>query len=144
MNYYKGKFTPKNPNKYEGDPTQIYYRSSWELRVMNWFDNNPNVIGWSSEEIVVPYRCGTDNKIHRYFPDFKIKVRTSNGCIKTYLIEVKPYGQTEPPKFPGKQTRRYITESMTFIKNQSKWKAAEQYSKAMGWEFKIITEKDIF
>jgi hypothetical protein len=111
---------------------------------MNWFDNNPNVIGWSSEEIVVPYRCGTDNKLHRYFPDFKIKVRTSNGSIKIYLIEVKPHGQTEPPKFPGKQTKRYITESMTFIKNQSKWKAAIEYSNRMGWEFKIITEKDLF
>jgi len=143
MKYHQGKFTPVNPQKYDGDPTNIIYRSSWELRFMRWCDNTPNVISYSSEETIIPYRCGTDNRLHRYFVDFRIQVRSTNGSTKTYLVEVKPAGQTQPPKYPGKQTKRYITEAMTFIKNQSKWKAATEYCNDRGWEFKIITENDL-
>jgi hypothetical protein len=110
---------------------------------MRWCDLSANVLSYSSEETVIPYRCGTDNRLHRYFVDFKIKVRNKEEDIKVYLVEVKPSTQTVPPKFPGKQTKRYLTESMTFIKNQSKWKAATEYCKDRGWEFKIITEKEL-
>ena len=143
MKYHQGKFKPIHPDKYEGDPTNIIYRSSWELKFMRWCDLSANVLSYSSEETVIPYRCGTDNRLHRYFVDFKIKVRNKEEDIKVYLVEVKPSTQTVPPKFPGKQTKRYLTESMTFIKNQSKWKAATEYCKDRGWEFKIITEKEL-
>lgn len=143
MNYYKGKFTPNRPEKYTGDPTNIIYRSSWELRFMNWCDMSSNVLKWSSEETVIPYRCGTDNKLHRYFIDFKIQVRSKSGELKTYLVEVKPSAQTVPPQFPGRRTKRYLTEAMTFVKNQSKWQAAKQYCADRGWEFMIITEKEL-
>ena len=98
---------------------------------------------WRSEETIVPYRCPTDNKLHRYFVDFQIQVQQKDGVLKTYLIEVKPFKQTQPPEYPGRQTQRYITESMTFIKNQAKWKAASEYAKDRGWEFKIITENEL-
>lgn len=137
------KFTPKNKHKYEGNYGDIWARSSWEIKFMNWCDNNPAIINWSSEETVVPYICGTDNRPHRYFLDFKIKVKSKDGSIKTYLVEVKPFAQTQPPKYNGKQTKRYLNESMTFIKNQSKWKYAEKYCKDRGWYFRIITEKDL-
>jgi hypothetical protein len=140
--YYQGKYKPKFPEKYAGDPTDVIYRSSWELKFMNWCDSESAIIKWSSESTIIPYRCGTDNKLHRYFVDFKIQVKTKDG-VKTYLVEIKPLAQTMPPKFPGKQTKRYLTESMTFIKNQSKWNAAEQYCKDRGWEFMIITEKQL-
>ena len=143
MKYHQGKYNIKYPEKYSGDPTNIIYRSSWELRFMNWCDLNSSVIKWSSEETIIPYRCGTDNRLHRYFIDFKIQVKTKGGDSKTYLVEVKPSAQTKAPVFPGRQTKRYLTEAMTFIKNQSKWKAAEQYCLDRGWEFMIITEKEL-
>lgn len=141
--FHKRKFTPVFPEKYSGDPTNIIMRSSWETKFANWCDKNPSIVKWHSEETVVPYRCQTDNRIHRYFIDFKIQVKNTAGDIKTYLVEVKPSVQTQPPKFPGRRTQRYLTESMTFIKNQSKWKAATEYCKDRGWEFKIITEKEL-
>ena len=141
--FHKRKFTPTNPTKYTGDPTNIIMRSSWETKFANWCDHNPSVLKWSSEETVIPYRCETDDRIHRYFVDFKIQVRDKSGNGKTYLVEIKPYKQTIPPKYPGKQTKRYLEESFAFIKNQSKWRAAEQYAKERGWEFIKLTEHEL-
>jgi len=118
-------------------------RSSWETRFASWCDKNPAVVKWLSEETVVPYRCPTDDRIHRYFVDFQIQVKQKDGLLKTYLVEVKPFSQTQPPVYPGRQTQRYLTESMTFIKNQAKWKAATEYAKDRNWEFKIITEHEL-
>ena len=136
---YKGKYQPDNPKKYKGDPTNIIMRSSWETMFASWCDKNPSVVKWSSEETIIPYRCPTDNHIHRYFVDFKITVNTG----KTYLVEVKPYKQTQLPEYPGKRTQRYLIESLTFMKNQAKWEAATNYAKDRGWEFKIITEHEL-
>lgn len=141
--FHKRKFRPLNPEKYIGDPTNIIMRSSWETRFASWCDRNPDVIKWQSEETIVPYRCPTDNKIHRYFIDFRVQVSTKQGNLKTYLVEIKPDRQTKPPEFPGRQTKRYITESLTFIKNQAKWKAAKQYALDRGWEFIILTENHL-
>jgi hypothetical protein len=137
--FHKRKYTPIFPEKYAGDPTNIIMRSSWETMFASWCDKNPSVVKWSSEETIIPYRCPTDNHIHRYFVDFKITVNTG----KTYLVEVKPYEQTQLPEYPGKRTQRYLMESLTFMKNQAKWEAATNYAKDRGWEFKIITEHEL-
>jgi hypothetical protein len=71
---YKGTFLPKNPSKYNGNSKNIIYRSNWELRVMKYFDDHPNVIWWASEELPIPYVSPVDNKTHRYFPDFIVKI----------------------------------------------------------------------
>lgn len=141
--YIQGKFTPKNPRKYKGDPTNIKFRSSWELTMMNRLDTDPNVLEWSSEETIIPYRSPLDNKIHRYFPDFKVKVIDRDGKHKTYLMEVKPLKQTqEPKKTPtNKATKRYIHEVTTYLTNKAKWSAAESYCAKNGYEFLIITEQ---
>lgn len=141
--FHKRMYKPMFPEKYEGDHTQIVMRSSWETRFASWCDKNPSVIKWCSEETVVPYRCPTDGRVHRYFIDFKIKVRTKDNQLKTYLVEVKPAKQTQPPEFPGRQTKRYLTESLTFMKNQAKWKAAGEWCKDRGYEFVIITENEL-
>ena len=138
------KWKPKHPEKYKGNPTEIWARSSWEIVFFNWCDNNSSIIEWSSEELIIPYRCGTDQKIHRYFPDAVIKVKDQNNNIKTYIVEIKPFNQTLPPVSGKRKSKQYLIESMTFIKNQSKWNAAKQYCKDRGYEFKIITEKDLF
>ena len=95
---YQGIFRPKNPQKYIGDSNNIVYRSSWECRVMNWFDQNDDIISWASEELIVPYKSPIDNRFHRYFPDFIVKVKTRDGTMKTLMIEVKPKKQTIPPE----------------------------------------------
>lgn len=139
---YKGKYIPKNPEKYKGNPDNIIWRSTWEVRVMKQLDENPNVLWWGSEELFIRYYSPIDNKIHRYFPDFVVKVKKKDDTVMTYLLEVKPEAQTKPPK-QKKKTRRYLEESKTYIINQSKWKAATEFCKDHGWEFKILTEKDL-
>jgi hypothetical protein len=140
---YKGKFKPKNYQKYKGDPTNIVYRSLLERRFMVYCDEKPWVLEWSSEEIIVPYKSPIDNRWHRYFVDFWIKYRKSNNEIKTLLIEIKPDSQTRPPTKKDKVTRRFLTEVQTWGINQAKWKAASEYCLDRNWEFKILTEKDL-
>lgn len=142
--YKQGRFIPTNPKKYKGDPTIVFYRSGWEKRVMSWLDTNENVVSWSSEETVIPYISPVDNRRHRYFVDFYVEAIGKDGQLKTTLIEVKPDAQTREPKKPGRMTKRYITEVMTYGVNQAKWRAAEDYCKDRGWEFKVLTEKEIF
>jgi len=143
MKTYKGKFSPKNPQKYKGDPTNIVYRSLWELKVMKYLDGNNNILEWSSEELAIPYVCPTDNRWHRYFPDFTVKARKPDGSIQTMILEVKPKAQTIEPKVQSKRTRKYLTEVMTWGKNQSKWAAAQEYCADRGWKFQLITEDNL-
>lgn len=139
---YKGKYKPKFPEKYKGDPNNIIWRSTWEARVMKQLDENPNVLWWGSEELFIRYYNPLDNKIHRYFPDFVVKVKKKDDTTMTYLLEVKPEAQTKPPT-QKRKTKRYLEESKTYIINQSKWKAATEFCKDHGWQFKVLTEKDL-
>lgn len=139
---YKGWFTPKNPKKYKGDPANIVYRSSWELRVMKYLDENKNVIWWASEELPIPYRSPIDQQIHRYFPDFIARIRQVNGKEVTMILEVKPEKQTQMP-VQKRQTKKFLQEVATYAVNQEKWRAADLFCKEHGWQFKIITEKDL-
>ena len=72
---YSGKYKPKNPTKYTGDSSKVVYRSLWEKHCFKWCDNNPQVLKWSSEEVVIPYLWDVDKRYHRYFVDLKIKFR---------------------------------------------------------------------
>lgn len=144
MAYKQGFFRPQNPSKYKGDATQIVYRSGWELRLMSYFDMHEDVIWWSSEEKIIPYRSPVDNKIHRYFPDFLINIKNKEGKTETVMIEVKPKSQTKEPKRPSKVTKKYINEVFTYGVNQNKWKAAEEFCADRGWRFMIMTEEEIF
>tara|TARA_R110000868_G_scaffold229508_1_gene482605 strand:+ start:122 stop:559 length:438 start_codon:yes stop_codon:yes gene_type:complete len=140
---YKGKYSPKNPKKYRGDPTGIIYRSLWELKVMKYLDDNRNVLEWCSEEVAIPYISPVDNRPHRYFPDFIAVMLKPDGTTKTVMIEVKPKAQTKEPKIPTKKTRRYLTEVMTWGVNNAKWKAAQEYCLDRQWEFRLITEVEL-
>ena len=140
---YSGLFRPKNPKKYVGDPNNIVYRSSWECRVMDWLDRNRDIISWASEELIVPYISPVDNRVHRYFPDFLVKVRNKEGQLKTLMIEVKPKKQTQPPMQQRRITKQYITEVTTWGVNQAKWKAAEEFCADRKWSFQILTEDNL-
>jgi len=139
---YKGKFTPQNPQKYAGDATNIIWRSTWERKVMDWLDQSESVVYWSSEELAIKYFNPVDNKIHRYFPDFIVKVKKKNGTVMTHVVEVKPEYQTKQP-VRKRQTQKFINEYITYTINQSKWKAATEFCKDRGWEFRILTEKNL-
>tara|TARA_B100001057_G_scaffold477346_1_gene546433 strand:- start:427 stop:870 length:444 start_codon:yes stop_codon:yes gene_type:complete len=132
---YKGKYTIKNTKKYLGDPTKVVYRSLWERQAFKWCESNPRVKKWNSEEIVVPYKCKTDNKIHRYYVDLLVELDNKN----IILVEIKPKKETVPPQGKRK-TKRYVREVMTYVKNTSKWEAANQYAEHKGWKFQVWTE----
>ena len=123
---YKGRYKPVNPKKYRGDYSQVIYRSLWERKLMVYCDNNNAVLEWGSEEVIIPYRSPWDGRIDRYFPDFYMKVKQSNGTIKKFIIEVKP-------KYWYKDVENWGI-------NSAKWKSATEYCKDQNMEFKILTE----
>ena len=141
---YKGKYKPSYPKKYRGDHTNIIYRSLWERKFMRYCDLNENILEWGSEEIVVPYRSPVDNRYHRYFPDFYIKYKDNNGKIKKSIIEIKPYKQCIEPKVQKRKTKGYIYEVVEYAKNQAKWEAAKEWCLDHGYEFKVLTENELF
>ena len=140
---YKGKYRPSHPEKYKGNPMNIVYRSLWERKFMVYCDKNDSILEWASEEISIPYRSPVDNRVHRYFPDFYMKVKERGGKIKRYVIEVKPAKQTKPPVKPKRQTKGYIREAYEYAKNQAKWKMAREFCADRQWEFKVVTEKEL-
>lgn len=131
---YSGRYQVMNRNKYRGDPDKVVYRSMWEKYVFIWCDTNPQIKEWSSEEIIIPYYYDVDKKYHRYFPDLKIVTQE-----KTILVEIKPDKETKPPT-GQRRTKKYINESLTYVKNMNKWEAANEYCKDRKWEFQIWTE----
>ena len=141
---YKGRYFPTNPKKYRGNPNQIIYRSLWERKVMVYCDKNDAIIEWGSEEIIVPYLSPMDGRVHRYFPDFYMKVRQADGSTKKFIIEVKPKSQCKQPvKNPKRRTTKWFNEVKTFAINQAKWKSAREFCEDKGMEFKIFTEDHI-
>lgn len=141
--FLQGKYSPKFPEKYKGNPCEIYYRSSWERKFMVYCDTNEKILEWGSEEIFIWYKSPVDRKAHRYFPDFYIKVLESSGQIKKYLIEIKPKKQTAPPPKPQRQTKKYLYEAYEYAKNQAKWEAAREWCADRGYEFKVLTEIEL-
>jgi len=139
---YKGKFIPKNYSKYLGNVTNITYRSSYELKFMNWCDKNESVTGWVSEEIAIPYRNPMDNRIHKYFVDFYVEVTDKTGHKKAYLIEVKPKRFTKPPE-KRRKTKKYLQEVANYAVNEAKWKSAEIFCKEKNLTFMLVTEKEL-
>lgn len=139
-NTYKGKFLPKNIEKYKGDVRKITYRSSWEKYIMEFLDRNPHVARWSSETVVIPYFSNADGKRRRYFMDFYVQF--DDGAI--HLWEVKPFKETCPPPKPANNNvhnkKKFIDAIYAWQVNQDKWIAANKACKEKGWQFKIITE----
>jgi hypothetical protein len=141
-NFVQGIFKPKNPNKYIGS-TPVY-RSMMELKAFRYLDNNPNVLSWSSESVVIPYISPADGKMHRYFVDLVAKLKSKDGTIKKLLIEVKPEKQTLPPVDTGrKKQSTLIYERYQFAINSAKWQAAKSWCEQKGFTFIILNEKHL-
>lgn len=137
------KFTPKHPDKYVGDVDKIVCRSNLEYRYFKYFDENSSIIKYSSEEIVVPYLSPMDRKMHRYFPDFLIQIKTKSGQIKNVLIEIKPSVETVEPKKGKKKISTFMSEVATWQINSAKWAAAEIFAKKHNMDFIVLTEKHV-
>ena len=140
--YHQVHFHPRNPEKYIGDCGNIVYRSSWELKFMQWCDRSPNILRYGSEEFCVPYYNPVKQKVCRYFPDFIIEVLEDNKT-KKYVIEIKPKKQTIPPVKGNKQTKTFIHEVNTYVVNQAKWTAIQEWCADRMLEFKVITEQEL-
>ena len=134
----KSKYKPSYPDKYQGDSSNIICRSSWERKFCRYCDLNTNILQWGSEEFHIPYISPVDRRIHKYYPDFIIKVKESTGQVKTYVIEVKPKKQTKKPT-----SKSTLFECKTYAINQAKWKSAHEWCADRRIEFKIITEDEL-
>ena len=136
----------RHPEKYTGD-RPITMRSGWEISFCTkYLDINENILEWKSE-VPIKYICGTDGREHRYFIDFVVLARNKQNELITLLIEIKPFNQTIEPTIPKRKTASYYKAVQTYIKNQSKWKAANNLvegmqQKGQNIQFMLVTERD--
>lgn len=110
----------------------IIFRSSYERKLVTWFESNENVKYWGSECVKIPYMY-IDKCMHTYYPDYFVQM-TDGSYI---MIEVKPKSQTVKPKEDDNWAYN------TYIKNLCKWKAAKKYCEDRNIKFQILTEKTI-
>lgn len=89
---------------------KCYYRSSWELSLMQQLDTDDDVLDWESEFTTIPYQF--EGIHHVYIPDFRV---VRNGV--TQIIEVKPVSLRIIPK------------------NVAKRQAAQRYCAERGWAY---------
>lgn len=141
-NFRQGLFKPKNPQKYLGKGLPVY-RSGWELKFFRWCDDNPNVLEWASESVIIPYISPIDHKVHRYYTDGIIAIKEAEG-IKKYIIEIKPSKQTiKPENSSRKKLSTKIYEATRYAQNIAKWDAAKKWCDKKGYKFLILTEKEL-
>ena len=140
--FKQGIFRPINKDKFIGE--FAIFRSSYERKFMLWADKNPNVLEWSSERIIIPYKSPLDGKIHRYFIDNYMAIKEGNN-IKKYLIEIKPFSQTQKPKPSNRKKQSTVLyENTQWVINQAKWEAAKKFAASRNAEFLLLTEKELF
>jgi hypothetical protein len=136
-NFSRGKYVPKNPEKYVGNRNPTW-RSSWELSFMVFLDTNTSVMQWASESISIPYRNPVTGKQSIYVPDFLITYRDKTNQLKAELVEIKPAGQSVITENMKSRDRAVVAV------NYAKWAAAQSFCKRQGLLFRVITEKDMF
>lgn len=139
---HKGFFNPLNDNKYRGS-RPIVYRSGLELNFFRWCDRNDRVLQWGSESVVIPYLSPRDGRLHRYFVDSVLLLKTDTGT-KKFLVEIKPEKQTKPPGLHTRMNKKNLLyEQLNWAINSSKWEAARNWCQKNGFEFVILTEKQL-
>jgi hypothetical protein len=141
--FKQGVYKPQNSEKYIGS-NYPQYRSSWELKFFRWADLTETILAWGSENIIIPYINPLDNKVHRYFVDNFVVFKDNKGDKKKFLIEIKPSKQVAKP-IPNNRKKQstMLYEQTTWITNQAKWEAAKKWSEKKGYQFIILTEKEL-
>ena len=141
--FKKGIYRPLYNQKFLGKQYP-QYRSSWELHFFKWCDHNLNVLEWTSECVIIPYTSPIDSRTHKYYVDNTLVLKEDHRKVK-YLIEIKPYKQTQRPTMVGrKKQSTLLHEQATYDINQAKWKAAKQWADEHGYKFLILTERELF
>jgi hypothetical protein len=145
--FKQGYYKPKNPQKYKG-PLPIIYRSSWERKFCYWCDHNEDVIYWMSEPFSIDYFNLLDNRIHKYYPDFYIRLKRiddeGKDIFENIVVEVKPKAQLQKPKEPKRKTAKAMTNYKygyeTYVRNLCKTDALQKLAKTRGFKVMLITE----
>ena len=114
-----------------------------EQKWFTLFDLSQNVLKIGSENIVVPYYDPVKKKMRKYFVDIVIQYKNREGETQIKLIEIKSSSESVIPKKPKRLTENYKSAVMTYITNDAKWKAAEIYAQKRGWEFAVLTERQL-
>ena len=152
--YHSGNYVPKFKDKVlklnsEGG---VYYRSSWEKKIMTWLDYNEKVIKWGAECMSIPYQMTHYNsgdvkvKSHSYYPDFYYEMRNSDGVLSQVVVEVKPFkeykmvqdlneGKLEVPKKGLKKLRNFEYDLKMAHKNKNKWETMIKWCNKKGYKF---------
>ena len=157
-NYNQGNYIPKNKDKVLKLNTQggVYFRSSWEKKIMTWLDYNVNIIKWGAECMRIPYQMthfdNGDSKVkeHCYYPDFYYEMMV-NGSLKQVVVEVKPMkeykmvqdlteGRMNVPENGMKKLKNFEYDLKMAYKNKTKWETMITWCNKKGYEFIIITE----
>ena len=144
--FRQGYYKPKNPQKYKG-PLPIIYRSSWERKFCHWCDHNEDVLYWMSEPFSIDYFNLLDNRIHKYYPDFYIRLRRMDEgkeVFENVVVEIKPKAQLQKPKEPKRKTAKAMTNYKygyeTYVRNLCKTDALQKLAKSRGFKVMLLTE----
>jgi hypothetical protein len=135
--YTQATFIPTNPEKMVGS-LRPFARSSWELRMMSFLDQHPNVIQWGSECIKIPYTNPLTGKSTIYVPDFLVRYADKNGNQRAELIEIKPKKETIMEAAKSRRDKMFV------ILNTAKWTAALAFCARHGLKFRVLNEDSLF
>jgi hypothetical protein len=166
--YKQGNYLPINKDKVIklNDERGVYYRSSWEYKVMFWLDTNESILRWGAECLTIPYQSNDIVngelvlKEHCYYPDFYYELKIGDK-VRCVVAEVKPYKEYKMVqtlldikenkinesdiKIPdgGKKLKNFEYDLKTAQKNLAKWETIIRWCDIKGYEFKIITELNL-
>lgn len=114
--YHTGSYTSSKTGKvYE-------YRSGWEEKYMRWLDQNPDVLTWSYEELLIQYISNLKTRrVRKYIPDFCVEYKSGRKVI----VEIKP------------------ADKVDAITNKKKFRFAENWCQTNKHDFEIVTEHEL-
>lgn len=160
-NYNQGNFIPKNKDKVIKLNSQggVYFRSSWEQKIMQWLDIKNEVTKWGAECLQIPYQMthfdngDTRIKNHIYHVDFYYEMRI-DGVLRQIVAEVKPdkeykmvqaltESRLEVPQTGTKKLKNFEYDLKMAYKNKQKWETVISWCNKMGYDFIIITENHL-
>jgi hypothetical protein len=161
-NYNQGNYIPKYKDKVVklNNLGGVFYRSSWEKKIMYWLDQKKEIIRWGAECLIIPYQLthfesGTPEvKQHCYYPDFYYELKTESGEIKKVVVEVKPYKEYKMvqdlnekklviPEKGTKKLKNFEYDLLMANKNNQKWETMIKWCNLKGYSFIIITEHQL-
>lgn len=135
--FANGFYEPKNPEKYIGKK-KPHYRSSWELAMMRFLDENPAILQWASEALHINYTNPFTRKKTIYVPDFLIIYVDKNGNRHGEVIEIKPSKETTM------EAAKSARDKAAVVLNTCKWQAAAAFCEQNGLKFRVVNENQIF